>query len=66
MVEIFLINIEVGDVKEEIILLEDVVGELILIVFSFKYLNEVFKVFNLIEVIFNFVGEIKLFVVKGN
>ncbi|OAN20018.1 DNA polymerase III subunit beta [Acholeplasma laidlawii] len=66
VVEISSTNTEVGDAKEEIIPSEDVVGELISIAFSSKYLNEALKAFNSTEVTLNFAGEIKPFVVKGN
>jgi DNA polymerase-3 subunit beta len=66
VVEISSTNTEVGDAKEEIIPTADVVGNLISIAFSSKYLNEALKAFSSTEVTLNFAGEIKPFVVKGN
>lgn len=66
VVEISSTNTEIGDAKEEIIPTSDVVGGLISIAFSSKYLNEALKAFNSTEVTLNFAGEIKPFVIKGN
>jgi len=66
IVEISSTNTEIGDAKEEIIPTSDVVGGLISIAFSSKYLNEALKAFNSTEVTLNFAGEIKPFVIKGN
>ncbi len=64
-VEISSTNTEIGDAQEVIIPTDDVVGPAIRIAFSSKYLTEALKSFSSNEVVLNFAGEIKPFVIKG-
>ncbi len=64
-VEISSTNTEIGDAQEIIIPTGDVVGPEIKIAFSSRYLTEALKSFNSHEVVLNFAGEIKPFVIKG-
>lgn len=65
-VEISSTNTEVGDAQEVIIPTDDVVGPPIKIAFSSRYLTEALKAFVSNEVVLNFAGEIKPFVIKGD
>ena len=65
IVEISSTNNEIGDALEEIIPTGDVVGPMIKIAFSSKYLTEALKAFTSTEITLNFAGEIKPFVLKG-
>lgn len=64
-VEISSTNTEIGDAQEVIIPTDDVVGPAIRIAFSSKYLTDALKSFSSNEVVLNFAGEIKPFVIKG-
>jgi DNA polymerase-3 subunit beta len=66
IVEISSTNNEIGDALEEIIPTDDVVGPMIKIAFSSKYLTEALKAFTSNEITLNFAGEIKPFVIKGD
>lgn len=65
-IEITSTNTEIGDAHELIIPTDDVVGPPINIAFSSKYLTEALRAFSSSEVILNFAGEIKPFVIKGD
>ncbi len=65
-IEITSTNTEVGDAQEVIIPTDDVVGSPINIAFSSKYLTEALRAFSSTEVVLNFAGEIKPFVIKGD
>ncbi len=66
IVEISSTNNEVGDALEEIIPSSDVIGPMIKIAFSSRYLVEALKSFSSSEVSIHFAGEVKPFVMKGN
>ena len=66
VVEISSTNTEVGDANEEIIPSSDVTGPMIKIAFSSRYLVEALKSFSSSEVMIQFAGEVKPFVIKGN
>jgi DNA polymerase III subunit beta len=66
VVEISSTNNEVGDANEEIIPSSDVIGPMIRIAFSSRYLVEALKSFSSSEVLIQFAGEVKPFVIKGN
>ena len=66
VVEVSSTSNEIGDALEEVIPTGDVVGSGIKIAFSAKYLIESLKSFNSQEVIINFAGEVRPFVIKGN
>jgi len=66
IVEISSTNNEVGDALEEIIPSSDVLGPVIKIAFSSRYLVEALKSFASNEVNIHFAGEVKPFVIKGN
>ena len=66
IVEISSTNNEVGDANEEIIPSSDVIGPIIKIAFSSRYLVEALKSFGSSEVLLQFAGEVKPFVIKGN
>jgi len=66
IVEISSTNNEVGDALEEIIPSSDVLGPVIKIAFSSRYLVEALKSFSSNEVSIHFAGEVKPFVIKGN
>jgi DNA polymerase-3 subunit beta len=59
-------NNEIGDALEEIIPSSDVIGPPIKIAFSSRYLVEALKSFSSSEVLIQFAGEVKPFVIKGN
>jgi DNA polymerase-3 subunit beta len=59
-------NTEVGDALEEIIPSSDVIGPMIKIAFSSRYLVDALKAFSSNEVTIQFAGEVKPFVIKGN
>ena len=65
-IEITSTNTEIGDAHEVIIPTDDVVGPAINIAFSSKYLTEALRAFSSNEVVLNFAGEIKPFVIKGD
>lgn len=65
IVEISSTNTEVGDANEEIIPSSDVTGPMIKIAFSSKYLVEALKSFSSSEILIQFAGEVKPFVIKG-
>ena len=65
-VEIHSTNSEVGDANEVLLPSADVTGSVINIAFSSRYLVEALKSFNSTEIIINFAGEVKPFVMKGN
>lgn len=65
-VEIHSTNSEVGDANEVILPSADVKGSVINIAFSSRYLVEALKSFNSTEIVINFAGEVKPFVMKGN
>lgn len=64
-VEISSTNTEIGDAQEIIFPTGDIVGPEIKIAFSSRYLTEALKSFTSHEVVLNFAGEIKPFVIKG-
>lgn len=64
-VEIASTNTEIGDAHEVIIPADDLDGPPINIAFSSKYLTEALRAFTSNEVVLNFAGEIKPFVIKG-
>lgn len=64
-VEISSTNTEIGDAHEIIIPTNDVVGPQIKIAFSSRYLTEALRAFSSNEIVLNFAGEIKAFVIKG-
>jgi DNA polymerase III subunit beta len=66
VVEISSTNSEVGDALEEVIPAGDVIGPVIRIAFSSRYLVEALKSFTSPEVILHFAGEVKPFVIKGD
>jgi len=66
IVDISSTNNEVGDALEEIIPSSDVTGPIIKIAFSSKYLVDALKSFSSSEVLLQFAGEVKPFVIKGN
>jgi DNA polymerase III subunit beta len=66
IVDISSTNNEVGDALEEIIPSSDVVGPVIKIAFSSRYLVDALKSFSSSEVLLQFAGEVKPFVIKGN
>jgi DNA polymerase III subunit beta len=66
IVEISSTNNEVGDAFEEIIPSSDVIGPVIKIAFSSRYLVEAIKSFSSNEIYVQFAGEVKPFVIKGN
>ena len=66
VVEITSTNYEIGDAFEEIIPTDTIVGPIIKVAFSSKYLVEALKSFSSSEVTLNFTGEIKPFVIKGD
>lgn len=65
-VEIHSTNSEIGDANEVILSSGDVKGSIINIAFSSRYLSESLRSFNSSEIIINFAGEVKPFVIKGN
>lgn len=65
-IEIHSTNSEVGDANEVILASGDITGSVINIAFSSRYLVDALKSFNSSEVIINFAGEVKPFVLKGN
>jgi len=65
VVEISSTNNEVGDALEEIIPSSDVTGPVIKIAFSSRYLVEALKSFSSSEILVQFAGEVKPFVIKG-
>lgn len=65
VVEISSTNNEIGDALEEVIPSSDVVGPVLKIAFSSRYLVESLKSFNSPEVFIHFAGEVKPFVIKG-
>ncbi len=66
VVEISSTNSEVGDALEEVIPAGDVIGPIIRIAFSSRYLVEALKSFTSPEVTLHFAGEVKPFVIKGD
>lgn len=64
-VEILSNNSEVGDANEMILPTGDVTGSIINIAFSSRYLVEALKSFNSTEIVINFAGEVKPFVIRG-
>lgn len=66
IVEISSTNNEVGDALEEIIPSSDATGPVIKIAFSSRYLVEALKSFSSSEILVQFAGEVKPFVIKGN
>ena len=56
---------EIGKVLEEVYPVDEIVGSPFKIAFSSKYIIEALKVFNSSEVLINFTGEIRPFVLKG-
>ncbi|MCD4827635.1 MAG: DNA polymerase III subunit beta [Acholeplasmataceae bacterium] len=66
IVEMSSTNSEVGDALEEIIPSSDVIGPVIKIAFSSRYLVDALKSFSSNEVLIQFAGEVKPFVIKGN
>jgi DNA polymerase-3 subunit beta len=66
IVEMSSTNTEVGDALEEIIPSSDVIGPMIKIAFSSRYLVDALKAFSSNEVTIQFAGEVKPFVIKGN
>ncbi len=65
-IEISSTNTEIGDAQEVVIPTSEVTGPNIKIAFSSKYLTEALRAFSSSEVILNFAGEIKPFVIKGD
>lgn len=65
-VEIASTNSEIGDAHEVIIPAEGIDGPPINIAFSSKYLTEALRAFSSNEVVLNFAGEIRPFVIKGD
>lgn len=65
-IEITSTNTEIGDAHEVIIPTDDLEGPPINIAFSSKYLTEALRAFSSNEVVLNFAGEIKPFVIKGD
>lgn len=65
IVEISSTNTEIGDALEEIIPSSDVIGPELKIAFSSRYLVEALKAFSSNEVLVQFAGEVKPFVIKG-
>ncbi len=66
IVEMSSTNSEVGDALEEIIPSSDVIGPVIKIAFSSRYLVDALKSFSSNEIVIQFAGEVKPFVIKGN
>ena len=66
VVEMSSTNHEIGDALEEIIPSSDVEGPVIKIAFSSRYLVDALRAFSSSEVIIQFAGEVKPFVIKGN
>lgn len=66
IVEMSSTNSEVGDALEEIIPSSDIVGPIIKIAFSSRYLVDALKSFSSNEISIYFAGEVKPFVIKGN
>jgi DNA polymerase-3 subunit beta len=66
VVEMSSTNNEIGDALEEIIPSSDVTGPAIKIAFSSRYLVEALKSFSSNEILIQFAGEVKPFVIKGN
>lgn len=66
IVEINSTNNEIGDAVEEVIPSGDVSGPIIKIAFSSRYLIEALKSFTSNDVIINFAGEVKPFIIKGD
>jgi DNA polymerase-3 subunit beta len=66
IVEMSSTNSEVGDALEEIIPSSDVIGPVIKIAFSSRYLVDALKSFSSNEILIQFAGEVKPFVIKGN
>ncbi len=66
IVEMSSTNSEVGDALEEIIPSSDVIGPVIKIAFSSRYLVDALKSFSSNEISIQFAGEVKPFVIKGN
>ena len=66
VVEMSSTNHEIGDALEEIIPSSDVEGPVIKIAFSSRYLVDALRAFSSSEVIVQFAGEVKPFVIKGN
>ncbi|VEU79941.1 DNA polymerase III subunit beta [Haploplasma axanthum] len=64
-VEIHSTNSEIGDANEVVSPSADVTGSVINIAFSSRYLVEALKSFNSPEIVINFAGEVKPFVIKG-
>jgi len=65
-VEIISNNQEIGDANEIILASGDVKGNVLNIAFSSRHLIDALKTFNTSEVIINFAGEVKPFIVKSN
>ena len=66
VVEMSSTNHEIGDALEEVIPSSDVVGPVIKIAFSSRYLVDALRAFSSSEVVIQFAGEVKPFVIKGN
>ncbi len=66
VVEMSSTNHEIGDALEEIIPSSDVEGPVIKIAFSSRYLVDALRAFSSSEVVVQFAGEVKPFVIKGN
>lgn len=66
VVEMSSTNHEIGDALEEIIPSSDVEGPVIKIAFSSRYLVDALRAFSSSEVLIQFAGEVKPFVIKGN
>ncbi len=66
VVEMSSTNHEIGDALEEIMPSSDVEGPVIKIAFSSRYLVDALRAFSSNEVIIQFAGEVKPFVIKGN
>lgn len=64
-VELLSTNKEIGDANEVILPTGDVVGNIINIAFSSRHLLDALKSFNSSEVVLNFAGEVKPFVLKS-
>ncbi len=66
VVEMSSTNHEIGDALEEIIPSSDVEGPVIKIAFSSRYLVDALRAFSSSEIVIQFAGEVKPFVIKGN
>jgi DNA polymerase III subunit beta len=65
IVEISSTNSEIGDALEEVIPSADPTGPVLKIAFSSRYLVEAIKSFSSNEILIEFAGEVKPFVIKG-